>query len=185
MQNCTHIVFKKIKACSRSQAVLKCVLLRVLETKYSDTGLRLIKLAHIFCGSFSGWLGCDLDVREILVRHPAREIHFSLLQSVQTGSRTLPAYSTCVGASSQLRQSGRSVKLTTHQIQSRSNECEWLYLHAPVCLHGVNTSHFTFASILKTTARHLKRKTMDYETKKYWAVNFFFGLRFQFTENAI
>jgi hypothetical protein len=141
------------------------------------------------------WPTCSVDrsqadlavirTSEILVRHPAGEINFSLLQSVQTGSRALPASSTFVRASIQLRQSGRSVKLTTHEIESRSIECEWLYLHAPVCLHGVYTSHFTFASVLKTTARLLKRKTMDYGTKKYWTVNFFFGLRFQFTDNTI
>jgi hypothetical protein len=43
----------------------------------------------------------------------------------------------------------------------------------------------TLTLSLKTNARPLKRETMYYETKKYWTVNFFFGLRLQFTENNI
>jgi hypothetical protein len=81
--------------------------------------------------------GYGLDGRMIGVRFPAGVGSFSLRHRVQTGSGAHSvSYPMGKGVSSGVKRPGREAN-HSHPSSVEVKECVELYLHSPVCFHGV------------------------------------------------
>jgi hypothetical protein len=103
--------------------------IRTMNTAELNSGIEMKGHAQSVKRRATGWTA--------LVQFPAVQ-YLYLCHGVQTESRAHPAsYPMCTGGSFPRRQSGRGVKLTTHlYLVPRSRMLE-LYLHSPICLHGI------------------------------------------------
>jgi hypothetical protein len=112
---------------------------KILLTSWATVRISRITLCWVNffpCSSFGIATGCGLDGWGIRVRFLAGETDFSLLRSIQTGSRAHPA-SCQMGTGVPRGEAARRVKLITHlHLMPRLRTVE-LYIHSPIRLHGV------------------------------------------------